>query len=1265
MSRRFVLPAALFFAAIPAAMAADWPQWRCDAGHTAVAGEALAPRLHVQWTRQLPATRPAWRDDARTGFDNWYEPIVLGKTLMVGSNANDTISAYDTDTGKALWTFFADGPVRPCPAAADGKVYVASDDGYLYCLAVANGKLLWKFRGGPDDRKLLGNDRLICAWPARGGPVVADGKVYFAAGIWPFMGVFIHCLDARTGKVLWTNSGSGSDFLWQQHDSPAFAGVAPQGPLTIAGDKLLVSGGRTVPAAYDLKTGKFLYYELADRAFRASVNGYYEVAAIGDFYFNHGNLYRLEDGAYVVGTETLPILYDNTAIGIQKKKLIAYALDPQEKWIKIFNSYRKLVDKQTFALPVSWRLTGAPDISGAYLKAGGRVYVAFAKDGIGAIDIGGDKRTLFEVAWRDSSIARPWTMIAADGKLFVVAQGDKLICLGPNEVAPVEHPLAAEAAAQVQDEWTARAADILKAGGPQEGYCLLLGIGNGRLAEELVSQSRMHVVALDADAAKVDALRRKMNAQGFYGQRLAAMAGDPLAFKLPPYFANLIVSEDAALSAQAPKLYNSLRPYGGAMCLATDTAGHDALTKAVAELRLENAQLRRDGNLSVLVRAGPLAGAGSWTHQSCDAGNTLVSSDKLVRLPLGVLWFGGPSNKGVLPRHGHGPSPQVLGGRLFIEGPDSMRAVDVYTGRLLWEVPLPDIGWFYNATEHQPGANEIGANYATASDGVYVVCRDNCLQLDPATGKTLKTFELPAVTGAKKPYWGYVAVWKDLLIATAVPIDVGVSYDESAQGLVDGDMTTNAPYAAFSKHLVVMDRHTGKVHWTRTADHAFRHYAIAVGGGKVFCIDNWTAQKLDYFRRHGQPVPATDAKLLALDAATGKVAWQTDKGVFGTWLAYREDTDMLLEATAVARDRAPDEFYGSIALYKGADGSVISRNDDPYYGPCMLFRDQIITQGWALDIASGKPKTRLHPLTGQERDWTFFRNYGCNTAIASERMLTFRSAAAGYFDLEHDGGTGNFGGFKSGCTSNLIPADGVLNAPDYTRTCICSYQLQASLALVYMPDVETWTFNPVPPALDEPEPVKRVGVNFGAPGDRKDDGGTYWIDWPSVGGRSPDIPVTIAPADCETFRIHSSLMKEGKAGTLKWVAASGLRGVQSVTIRPMLQVGPQKFKSGHQVWALTQPAQPEGKFDKAQAYTVRLHFAEVENLSPGQRVFDVLLQGKAVLKDFDIVKEAGGANTPLVKEFRSVMITDDMKVEFTARTGQPVICGIEMVKEEQ
>ena len=124
----------------------------------------------------------------------------------------------------------------------------------MYCLQGADGKLLWKFRGGPSDRKILGNERLISTWPARGAPVIADGKVYFAASIWPFMGIFIHAVDATTGESIWTNDGDGSLYMKQPHNTDAFASIAPQGPIVALGNKLLIPGGRSVPA-----------YSIADR----------------------------------------------------------------------------------------------------------------------------------------------------------------------------------------------------------------------------------------------------------------------------------------------------------------------------------------------------------------------------------------------------------------------------------------------------------------------------------------------------------------------------------------------------------------------------------------------------------------------------------------------------------------------------------------------------------------------------------------------------------------------------------------------------------------------------------------------------------------------------------------------------------------------------------------------------------------------------------------------------------------------------------------
>ena len=68
---------------------------------------------------------------------------------------------------------------------------------------------------------------------------------------------------------------------------------------------------------------------------------------------------------------------------------------------------------------------------------------------------------------------------------------------------------------------------------------------------------------------------------------------------------------------------------------------------------------------------------------------------------------------------------------------------------------------------------------------------------------------------------------------------------------------------------------------------------------------------------------------------------------------------------------------------------------------------------------------------------------------------------------------------------------------------------------------------------------------------------------------------------------------------------------------------------------------------RARAYTVKLRFIEPDGLAPGERRFDVALQGQPVLRDFDIAQEAGGAARGLVKEFRGVRVTKDLTVTLT------------------
>jgi len=1223
--RFLVLPIILaVLVSVERTFGADWPMWRYDANRSADTPRALPVDLHLAWVRQYPPLKVAWPDKPRMDFDAGYEPVVMGKTLFVASSRNDSVTALDTETGAERWRFCADGPVRFAPVAWRGKVYFVSDDGHLYCLQAATGTLRWRFRGGPTGRLLLGNKRLISAWPARGAPVLVDGKIYFAASIWPFMGTFIYAIDAEAGAVVWTNDGLGSTYIKQPHNSPAFAGVAPQGYMVAAGESLLVAGGRSVPACLDRRTGEQRYYHLG--TYRK--DGHFRVSAAGKHFVNSGMMFELATGKGLGAVDGDLVMSDGVVYASSGETIRALDL-AHPRLIKVPARGRRKA-QTIWKLPVLWEVNVGAGVK-LHIKAGPRLY-ASVPGAVVTVDIpsgGGEPK----VSWRSKIDGKPWTMIAADDKLFVVTREGAIACFGPNRVEPKRH-VAKEAKAPANDRWTKTAADIIGRTGVTEGYCLAFGVGSGRLIEALARQTKLHIVGVDADAKKVHALRERLGRTGLYGTRIALLVGDPIAMQFPPYLASLIVSEDlegAGLDAGrrfVERVFHCLRPYGGVACLPVPTEGQAAFAEAVAGAQLANAAVERTGGFARLTRAGPLPGSADWTHHYADPANTCVSKDALVKTPLGLLWFGGVSNAKILPRHGHGPSEQVVDGRLFIEGPDTIRALDVYTGRLLWEADLPGIGMAYDNTSHQPGANAIGSNYVSVNDGIYVAYGKVCLRLDPVTGKTMSEFKLPAGSGADEtPTWGYIGVWEDLLIAGASPVIFSGKDKPGRRNNWD---------ATSSERLVVMDRHSGKVHWSVDAAHSFRHNAICVGGGKVFCIDKHPLVAVGAMRRRGV-APQGEPTLLAFDVRKGTPLWSTTRDVFGTWLGYSAKHDILLQAGRASRDMLPNEPSNRMITYRGKDGSVVWSERVRYMGPCMIHGETIITEGPALSLLTGEVKTRENPLTGAEMPWRFTRNYGCNSAIASEHLILFRSAAAGYFDLSNLGGTGNFGGFKSGCTSNLIAAGGVLNAPDYTRTCTCSYQNQTSLALVHMPEVEVWTFNAFK-AGDGP--IKRVGINLGAPGDRVAADGTLWLEHPRAGSPSPYVPVTVVPEPPEWFCRHSSRIE---GGDYPWVAASGAKGVTDVTIE------------------LAKDARA------VRRYTVRLHFCEPDPIRRGQRMFSVALQGKRVLADLDIVKQADGPFRPVVKTFKGVRVKDELTIALTpsksARIRAPVLCGIEVVAE--
>jgi outer membrane protein assembly factor BamB/PKD repeat protein len=233
----------------------DWTQWRADGWRSGFTTMTLPSKLHLQWRRDMPTVRGAFGTMVHADID-FSRPVQLGKIIFVPVPASDCLMACNTDTGKLLWRFYASGAVRRPPVAmslAGGVrvVILSSDDGWVYALNAADGKVRWKFRAAPNNRKCMGFGRLSSAWPIWASSVGHNGKVYMVAGYIASFGLYAYCLDAATGSVEWVNDGRKLD-LW---DSSTL------GPLALSFDNKRVFGSTnnaTTPWVLDAATGAYL-----------------------------------------------------------------------------------------------------------------------------------------------------------------------------------------------------------------------------------------------------------------------------------------------------------------------------------------------------------------------------------------------------------------------------------------------------------------------------------------------------------------------------------------------------------------------------------------------------------------------------------------------------------------------------------------------------------------------------------------------------------------------------------------------------------------------------------------------------------------------------------------------------------------------------------------------------------------------------------------------------------------------------------------------
>jgi len=233
-----VLIGCMIAVGVGCAWAQDWPQWRGPNRDAKISGFA-APRT---WPKELTSK---WKVPVGLGDAT---PALVGPKLYVFARQGDEEVAMclNADDGSEIWRDKHPAPAvtggprehsgpRSTPVVADGKVVTLGVAGVLTCLDAATGKVLWT------------KDEFPGSWPrfyAAMSPIVVDGLCIAHLGKEGAGAIVAY--DLATGDQSWKWSGGGPTYA-----SPML--------MTLDGAKTLVMHTETDLVGLDVADGKLLW----------------------------------------------------------------------------------------------------------------------------------------------------------------------------------------------------------------------------------------------------------------------------------------------------------------------------------------------------------------------------------------------------------------------------------------------------------------------------------------------------------------------------------------------------------------------------------------------------------------------------------------------------------------------------------------------------------------------------------------------------------------------------------------------------------------------------------------------------------------------------------------------------------------------------------------------------------------------------------------------------------------------------------------------
>jgi len=633
-----------------------------------------------------------------------------------------------------------------------------------------------------------------------------------------------------------------------------------------------------------------------------------------------------------------------------------------------------------------------------------------------------------EKLWSARVKGKARSLAIAGRRLLVSTSQGVIYCYGPKQASPAavsKTKPTRPASPPKKHERTV--AEIVDATRITKGYCLILGTGpDAALARALAKRTDLRIVIRQPDRKTADAVRGALSAAGLYGRRVVVHQGELAKLPYIDSVFNLIVRNRPAEGDSPPgdleELKRLARPQGGAVIAA--------------------------GAPGKLWTKGRLKGSSDWTHLYADAANTINSGDRSIRpdSTLSLQWFGKPGPYKMIDRHLRGSAHLSCAGRLFVAAKDRIIVVDAYNGSAIWERELKGCS--------RLGIIKDSGNMAVDEKHLYVVIKNGCNILDAASGKTLWTVKAP-IAGHD---WGYLAMSQGRLFGSAVK--PGASFD----GMADPrELHHSSRYTykengavACSDGVFSLNKTERRTLWAyRASDGAIVNSTITIGAGSVYFVQSMNKETLEDPSGHlGLPVLFKNgARLVCLDAATGKVRWTHDINLaalqHNAYGAYCEGKIIVGGSYTKSTSKQKNSVLFDIHAFDGATGrkawsvSLDSQvNISSLHGlqnrrPVVL-GDQLLLEPYLVGLADGKI----------DRLWNTRKRSGCGQISASQAGLFFRAGGLSMFDTSSKRLTAITRVTRPGCWINAIPANGVLLVPESSSGCTCNFAVQTSMGFM-------------------------------------------------------------------------------------------------------------------------------------------------------------------------------------------------------------------------